>query len=224
MTKAPAGPVSARPTQPQTRSDTSAFDGGAFYRVDDWSNGYFGVNDAGHIEAGPTGSARLDLHEIVEGLGKRGIYPPVLLRFSDILEDRIRDLSDAFRKAIIENEYQGSYRSVYPIKVNQQHQVVQEICDFGRPFGVGLEVGSKPELLAVMAITSDMPEQLILCNGFKDAAYIEAVILAAKLGRRIIPIVESVREAELIVRFSKKFGVKPKIGVRVKLASPGSPA
>ncbi|MFT5423090.1 MAG: arginine decarboxylase [Phycisphaerales bacterium] len=223
MTNIPVGaPIPATSPERAEPVGSDRFDGGAFYRVDDWSNGYFGVNEKGHVSAGPGGTARLDLHEIVEGLGERGIYPPVLLRFSDILEDRIRDLSDAFRKAIIENEYQGSYRSVYPIKVNQQHQVVQEICEFGRPFGVGLEVGSKPELLAVMAITSDLPDQLILCNGFKDAAYVEAVVLAAKLGRRIIPIVESVREAGLIVRFAKKYGVKPKIGVRVKLASPGS--
>jgi len=201
---------------------TTGFDGGAFYRVQDWAGGYFGVNDRGHVEAGPEGVDRLDVHEIVEGLGQRGVHPPLLLRFSDILADRIRDLTDAFRHAMVENNYRGSYRAVYPIKVNQQHQVVQEICEFGRPFGVGLEVGSKPELLAVMAITSDHPDQLILCNGFKDAAYIEAVVLAAKLGRTIVPIVESAREAMLIVRASKKYGVRPRIGVRVKLASEGA--
>lgn len=232
MTHAPLDPSITRPVRVQAidpaggssseAARPAAFDGGAFYRVDDWSNGYFAANASGHVAAGPRGATRLDLHEIVEGLSARGIHPPVLLRFSDILEDRIRDLSDSFRQAIIECEYEGTYRSVYPIKVNQQHQVVQEICEFGRAFGVGLEVGSKPELLAVMAITSEHPDQLILCNGFKDAAYIEAVVLAAKLGRTIVPIVESKAEAELIVQASKKYGVKPKIGVRVKLASEGA--
>ncbi|MFG0304948.1 MAG: biosynthetic arginine decarboxylase [Phycisphaerales bacterium JB040] len=223
MTHAPSQtPPSIDSTDRTRRGDASRFDGGAFYRVSDWGGGYFGVNDRGNVEAGPSGVSRLDVHEIVEGLGRRGVHPPLLLRFSDILQDRIRDLTDAFRRAMLENDYRGSYRAVYPIKVNQQHQVVQEICEFGRPFGVGLEVGSKPELLAVMAITSEHPDQLILCNGFKDAAYIEAVVLSAKLGRTIIPIVESAREARLIVRASKKYGVRPRIGVRVKLASEGA--
>ena len=221
-TQAEAPQPSTQTPQPEHAQASCGFDGGAFYRVEDWSGGYFAVNARGHVEAGPAGACRLDLHEIVTGLGQRGIHPPVLLRFSDILEDRIRELTDAFRKAMVENDYAGSYRAVYPIKVNQQHQVVQEICEFGRPFGVGLEVGSKPELLAVMAITGNNPEQLILCNGFKDAAYIEAVVLAAKLGRTIIPIVESKHEVELIVRAAKKYGVRPKIGVRVKLASEGA--
>jgi arginine decarboxylase len=189
------------------------------YRISDWSMGYFDVSDRGTIVAGPD---RLDILEIVEGLRQRGYAPPLLLRFSDILADRLRGITDAFRKAMLENDYRGSYRSVYPIKVNQQHQVVQEICEFGASLGVGLEVGSKPELLAVMAITAEHPEQLILCNGFKDAQYIEAVVLAAKLGRTIIPIVESVHEAKLIVHFARKYNVRPKIGVRIKLASRGA--
>jgi len=200
------------------------FDGSAFYRVPDWSSGYFKVSDRGTILAAcgrEEGSPGIDLLEVVEGLRERGLETPLLLRFPDILDDRLRAMGDAFAKAMRENTYTGGYRPVYPIKVNQQHHIVEEVARAGQSIRCGLEVGSKPELLAVMAMSGDDPDQIILCNGFKDAEYIEAVILATKLGRRIIPIVEKLSEVRHIIAFSKKYGVKPTVGVRIKLASRG---
>lgn len=199
-------------------------DSAELYRVGAWGSGYFSVNPRGHVEARPTGpeGPQIDLHEVVNGLSARGIDTPVLLRFSGILEHRLRSLRQAFENSMKENAYKGGYLAVYPIKVNQQRQVVDEVRDYGHKLGFGLEVGSKPELLAVLAMTVDTPTQPIICNGFKDARYIEAVILATKLGRRIIPVVENVKELRLIIHFSEKHKVRPTIGVRVKLASGGS--
>ncbi len=194
------------------------------YRADSWGQGYFKINPDGHMYVHPMGSegVGVDLHEIIEGLHNRGVHTPVLLRFTDIVDHRLRTLRDAFAQAIEENNYQGGYLAAYPIKVNQQHQVVEEIARYGHELGFGLEVGSKPELLAVMAMTTDTPDQLIICNGFKDAQYIEAVTLAHKLGRTIIPVVENIRELKLIINFAEKHGVRPRIGIRVKLAATGS--
>ncbi len=196
----------------------------ALYRAEAWGQGYFKIHQNGKVYVHPMGSegVGVDLYEIVEGLHKRGVHTPVLLRFTDIVDHRLRTLRDAFARAIEENDYQGGYLAAYPIKVNQQHQVVEEIARYGHELGFGLEVGSKPELLAVMAMTTDTPDQLIICNGFKDAQYIEAVTLAHKLGRTIIPVVENIRELKLIINFAKKHGVRPRIGVRVKLAATGS--
>lgn len=216
-------------TQPDTRNTApvpawTPQDAADLYRVPAWSGGYFGVNDRGHVEAYPSGAAgpRIDIQEVIHGLSARGIDTPVLLRFSGILDHRLRSIRAAFENSMKENSYKGDYLAVYPIKVNQQRQVVHEVRDYGHQLGFGLEVGSKPELLAVMAMTVDTPNQPIICNGFKDARYIEAVILATKLGRRIIPVVENVRELRLIIHFSEKHKVRPTIGVRVKLATGGS--
>ncbi|MEZ6163800.1 MAG: biosynthetic arginine decarboxylase [Phycisphaerales bacterium] len=194
------------------------------YRANRWGQGYFRIHEDGYLYAHPQGAAGIgaNLHEIVEGLSERGVDTPVLLRFTDIVDHRLRTLRDAFARAIEENNYKGDYLAAYPIKVNQQHQVVEEIARYGHKLGYGLEVGSKPELLAVMAMTIDTPDQLIICNGFKDSQYIEAVILAHKLGRKIIPVVENLRELMLIISFAEKHGVRPRIGVRVKLAAMGS--
>lgn len=199
-------------------------DSADLYRVGSWGGGYFQVNNRGQVEATPSGPTgpRIDLHEVVRGLSARGIDTPVLLRFSGILDHRLRSLRHAFENSIKENSYKGDYLAVYPIKVNQQRQVVDEVRDYGHRLGFGLEVGSKPELLAVLAMTVETPNQPIICNGFKDARYIEAVILATKLGRRIIPVVENVRELRLIIHFAEKHKVRPTIGVRVKLAAGGS--
>ncbi len=193
------------------------------YDIEAWGKGYFSINDAGHVVVRPTrnASAEIDLTEIMEGLKERDIHSPVLLRFSGILQSRMQDIANAFRTAIAENEYRGEYRSVYPIKVNQQRLVVEEVYRFGKEFDFGLEVGSKPELLAVLGMTPDANGRLIVCNGFKDDKYIEAVILATKLGRNIIPVVESFHELLLIARYAQKYDVRPRIGVRVKLASQG---
>jgi len=199
-------------------------DSESLYRTNDWGQDYFSIDESGHLVAQPHGATgpKIDLFEVVEGLSERGIHTPILLRFSDILDNRLSAIKNAFAHSIAENNYTGNYLAAYPIKVNQQHQVVEEVAQYGHQLGFGLEVGSKPELLAVMAQTVKTPDQLIICNGFKDAQYIEAVILAHKLGRTIIPVVENINELDLIIEFAEKHSVSPRIGVRVKLASTGS--
>ena len=194
------------------------------YHVEAWGKGYFSVNESGHVVVRPDTTERyeIDLYEVVEGLQARDLTTPVVVRFSDILAHRLRRLHDAFAQAITENDYKNRYAAVYPIKVNQQRLVVEEVYRYGQEFGFGLEVGSKPELLAVMAMTENAPERLIVCNGFKDDSYIEAVTLATKLGRTIIPVVENFEELGLILKHAQGYQVRPRIGVRVKLFSEGS--
>jgi len=194
------------------------------YHVEAWGKGYFSVNGSGHVVVRPDTTERyeIDLYEVVEGLQARDLTTPVVVRFSDILAHRLRRLHDAFAQAITENDYKNRYAAVYPIKVNQQRLVVEEVYRYGQEFGFGLEVGSKPELLAVMAMTENAPDRLIVCNGFKDDSYIEAVTLATKLGRTIIPVVENFEELGLILKHAQAYQVRPRIGVRVKLFSEGS--
>lgn len=194
------------------------------YQIPAWGQGYFGINAAGHLVVRPdtTPLREIDLHEVVEGLAERDLTAPLVIRFSDILKHRLQRLHDAFAQAIAENDYGNRYAAVFPIKVNQQRLVVEEVYRYGKPYGFGLEAGSKPELLAVMAMTEGSPDRLIVCNGFKDASYIEAVILATKLGRTIIPVVENYSELALILQSAARHRVRPRIGVRVKLASEGS--
>jgi arginine decarboxylase len=194
------------------------------YNVAAWGKGYFGVNSGGHVVVRPDTTERneIDLYEVVEGLEARDLTAPVVVRFSDILAHRLRRLHEAFAQAITENDYRNRYAAVYPIKVNQQRLVVEEVYRYGKEFGFGLEVGSKPELLAVMAMTENAAERLIVCNGFKDDSYIEAVTLATKLGRTIIPVVENFEELGLILKHAEAYAVRPRIGVRVKLFSEGS--
>ena len=170
------------------------------YNLPAWGSGYFSINETGNVVVRPDGTAahEIDLLEVVQGLQARDLAAPVVVRFSDILAHRLRHLNDAFARAISECEYRNRYAAVFPIKVNQQRLVVDEVYRYGREFGFGLEVGSKPELLAVMAVT-ESSDRLIVCNGFKDSSYIEAVILATKLGRTIIPVVENFAELELIL-------------------------
>ena len=164
----------------------------------------------------------VDLFDVVAGMRERGLNTPVLLHFSDLLKRRMRDMREAFDAAIAENGYKGSYTGVYQIKVNQQRRVVEEVRRYGVELGFGLEVGSKPELLAVMGMTTDSPDRLIICNGFKEGKYIEFVTLAAKLGRNIIPLIENIGELKLIVDCANRLNVRPKIGVRMNLATPGA--
>ena len=194
------------------------------YQVQAWGKGYFSINSAGHVVVRPDAmpGREIDLLEVVQGLSERDLRTPVVVRFSDILAHRLRHLHDAFAQAIAENDYRNRYAAVFPIKVNQQRLVVEEVYRYGKAYGFGLEVGSKPELLAVMAMSEDSPDRLIICNGFKDSSYIEAVILATKLGRTIIPVVENFSELALILRHAEAYQVRPRIGVRVKLASEGS--
>ncbi|MBK5296230.1 MAG: biosynthetic arginine decarboxylase, partial [Vicinamibacteria bacterium] len=191
------------------------------YEVPRWGKGYFSISSAGNVMVHPTKdpSAAIDLKQLADDLQARGINLPLLIRFSDILRHRLSDIHDAFKAAITQHQYGGRYCCVYPIKVNQQRQVVEEVLNFGAPYRFGLEAGSKPELLAVIAMASnDTP---IICNGFKDAEYIETVMLAAKMGRTIIPVVEKYTELDLILEYSEKVGVRPQIGMRVKLAARG---
>ena len=209
------------PAQPWTVEDSLDL-----YHVNGWGKGYFSINNAGHLvvrpDAQPQEGRDIDLFEVVEGLKARDLTTPVVIRFSDILAHRLRHLHAAFAQAIAENDYKNRYSAVFPIKVNQQRLVVEEVYRYGKEFGFGLEVGSKPELLAVMAMTEDAPDRLIVCNGFKDDSYIEAVTLATKLGRTIIPVVENFEELGLILKHARNYQVRPRIGVRVKLSSEGS--
>jgi len=194
------------------------------YQVTAWGKPYFGINEAGHVVVRPDGTPDrdIDLFEVVEGLKARDLTTPVVVRFSDILHHRLTRLHNSIAQAITENDYKNRYCAVFPIKVNQQRLVVEEVYRYGKEFGFGLEAGSKPELLAVMAMTEDAPERMIVCNGFKDDSYIEAVILATKLGRTIIPVIENFDELRLVLRNADKYQVRPRIGVRVKLASEGA--
>jgi len=194
------------------------------YQVEAWGKGYFSINAEGHVVVRPSmePGREIDLLEVVQGLKARDLHTPVVIRFSDILAHRLRHLADAFGTAIAENDYRNRYAAVFPIKVNQQRLVVEEVYRYGKEFGFGLEVGSKPELLAVMSLTEDAPDRIVVCNGFKDDSYIEAVIIAAKLGRNIIPVVENYSEIHAILKHAQRYGVRPKIGVRVKLASDGA--
>jgi arginine decarboxylase len=197
-------------------------DASEFYDVASWGKGYFSVGDNGHlwVHPGKDPSRGIDLKELVDTLVLRGISLPILIRFGEILRHRLSEIHQAFQGAISEHGYRGGYRCVYPIKVNQQRQVVEEVFQFGRPFGFGLEAGSKPELLAVLAVADN--ETPIICNGFKDDEYIEMVMLAKKIGRQIIPVVEKYTELDLITEHAQRIGVRPTIGLRLKLASRGS--
>ena len=191
------------------------------YEIARWGKGYFAIGENGHVQVHPTKEAgrSIDLKQLVDDLQLRGIDLPTLIRFRDVLQHRLQDIHEAFQAAITQHEYTGRYICVYPIKVNQQRQVVEEVLDFGRQYGFGLEAGSKPELLVVAALAdNDTP---IICNGFKDAEFIEMAMLAQKIGRRIIPVVEKYTELDLILEYAEKVGVRPTIGMRVKLAARG---
>lgn len=198
-------------------------DSAELYQTKSWGAGYFNINNQGHAVAiAPDRNDReIDLLGLVKQLERRGYKPPLLLRFSDILRHRVRTLCESFQNAITEYGYRGKYRSVYPIKVNQQRQVVEELIKYGRPYGLGLEAGSKPELLVALAIL-DTPDAYIVCNGYKDLEYIEIALLAQKLGRQPILVVDRFDELDLIVEASKRFHMKPRIGLRARLAARGA--
>jgi arginine decarboxylase len=193
------------------------------YAIRHWGAGYFGVNDKGNVcvhPAGPT-TPSFDLKELVDEVRRRGISLPLLIRFTDVLRHRVVHLNEAFRKAIAEHNYKASYRGVYPIKVNQHRYVVEQIVDAGKPYTYGLEAGSKPELLAVMALLED-PDALIVCNGYKDEEYVETALYASKLGRKVVMVVEKPTELPLIAEVARKTGIKPRLGMRVRLSTRGA--
>ncbi len=193
------------------------------YMVREWGAGFFDINEKGHVVVKPPGSqgAAVDLKGLVDELQQRGITVPILLRFSDILRARIEQLNAAFAKAFADNDYSGAFRGVYPIKVNQQRHVVEEIIEYGRPYKFGLEAGSKPELLAVLAML-DSEEPLIICNGYKDDEYIDMALWGMKLGKTVIIVVEEISELRRILARAAAMNVEPKIGFRMKLAARGS--
>lgn len=192
------------------------------YGIGSWGEGYFDVNQKGHVVVRPNRNGQeIDLREFVSLLVQRGIEAPVLVRFDGIIRDRVKRLNAAFRGAIEGFGYKGAYRPVYPIKVNQQRHVVDVVRGAGRGVGLGLEVGSKPELVAVLAI-HDTPDALLLCNGYKDREFIELALLARKLGRRPIIIVEQLYELNQIIEASNRLGVEAEIGIRMKPSTKGS--
>jgi arginine decarboxylase len=193
------------------------------YNVLNWGSGFFAINDAGDVAVRPkTNDERsIDLLELVENLGQRGVHTPLLIRFNDILDSRVRGLNDCFREAIEEVDYRGIYRGVYPIKVNQQRHVVEELIQFGAPEKMGLEAGSKPELLIALALL-DTPGALIICNGYKDRAYVETALLAQRLGRTPIIVVDRFHEIDLILKTSRELGIRPQLGIRARLSTKGA--
>src|SRR5579859_518227 len=193
------------------------------YAIKCWSQQYFSINGRGNVACHPRGpeAGSIDLKELVDDASGRGISLPLLIRFSDILKSRIVELHAAFERAISEFAYQGDYRGVYPIKVNQHQYVVERIVEMGRPYHYGLEAGSKPELMAVMALLAD-ESALIICNGYKDEEYIETALQYSKLGRTVVVVVEKFSDLELVARAARAMNVRPSIGIRVKLTSKGS--
>ncbi|HTI98125.1 MAG TPA: biosynthetic arginine decarboxylase [Dongiaceae bacterium] len=195
----------------------------SLYNIQRWGAKYFDINDAGHVVVTPQHEvgATVDLTDVIEEAKARGLKFPVLIRFQDILRHRVEAINQAFRNAITEYNYTGSYRGVFPIKVNQLREVVEEILDAGKPFNFGLEVGSKPELFAGLALQSQMGS-LIICNGYKDAGFIKMALLGIKLGKKVIMVVEKLEELRNIVTISKQLGVEPLIGIRARLSSKGA--
>ncbi|MDA8019901.1 MAG: biosynthetic arginine decarboxylase [Thermoanaerobaculia bacterium] len=221
------------PTEDATRaSDTTAppwtLDRSRrLYGIHAWGKDYFSVNDEGHICMGPTRTASgdpgpvIDIQELVEEVKERGIGLPLLIRFSDLLKTRIAQIHDTFRHAIEQYSYTGAYRGVYPIKVNQNRYLVEDLVNYGREFHFGLEAGSKPELMAVMALLDD-PDALIVCNGYKDEEYIETALLASRLGPKVILVAEKPSELRHIVQVSRRTGIRPVVGMRARLSSKGA--
>jgi arginine decarboxylase len=207
-----APPTAARPW--------SAADGAALYGIDRWGDPYFAVSERGHVIVQPRGErgGALDLVELVEELQGRNLSLPLLIRFDDILEDRLERLHAAFERAIAQYAYRGRYQGVFPVKCNQQRHVVEQLVESGRRWHFGLEAGSKAELLIALSLLDD-PEALLICNGYKDRRYIETAILARRLGRQPVVVIEQADEVERIIAASTDLGAAPFIGIRAKLST-----
>src|SRR5688500_18823211 len=195
----------------------------ALYNIEGWGAGFFDINDKGHVVVRPDraqSDAALDLFDIAMDLEEQGIAMPVLLRFSDILRARIESLSTLLRSAFLVFEYTGGYTTVYPIKVNQQRHVVEEIVEFGKAEGVGLECGSKPELEAILGM-AEHTDHLIVCNGYKDEEFMRLALMGQKLGHTVFVVIEQLSEIDVLLKAADELGVQPTIGARIKLASEG---
>ncbi len=197
-------------------------DAAELYNINGWGEPYFRINAAGHVEVRPDPrlDRAIDLYELISDLKARGLDLPLLIRFSDILHDRIRRLNESFARAIAEYNYAGEYRGVFPIKVNQQRHLVEEIIEYGRPWKYGLEAGSKPELLVALAQNQD-PGGIIICNGYKDRQYIETAILAQQFEKTVIIVLERIEELDIALEASARLGLEPVLGVRAKLTAKG---
>ena len=194
------------------------------YNIEGWGIGYFDINEQGHVVVRPDAdnpARELDLYELANDLEAQGVGLPLLLRFSDILRSRIESLTERFDRAIREYEYTGGYTTVFPIKVNQQRHVVEEIVEFGKSSGVGLECGSKPELQAVLAL-AEHTDHLIVCNGYKDEEFMRLALMGQKLGHKVFIVLEQLSEVDVLLKVADDLGVNPTAGVRIKLHSEGS--
>jgi arginine decarboxylase len=211
----------SNPTDANDRWDLQAARN--LYNIQRWGAKYFDINEAGHVVARPLeeAGASVDLTDVIEEAKGRGLKFPVLIRFQDILRHRVESINLAFRSSITEYNYQGKYRGVFPIKVNQLREVVEEILDAGKPFDFGLEVGSKPELFAGLALQNQIGS-LIICNGYKDCNFIRMALLGTKLGRKVIMVVEKLEELRQIITVSRQLGVEPVVGIRARLMSKGA--
>ncbi len=192
------------------------------YNIRGWGQNYFDINEKGNLVVTPSkNGVKIDLKEVVDELILRDVSLPVLIRFPDILDDRIETITRCFEDASREYGFKGKYFNVYPIKVNQVRPVVEEIMRYGKKYNIGLEAGSKPELHVVLAVTSS-PDALIICNGYKDESFIELALLAQKMGRKVFVVVEKLNELKLLISIAKRLKIKPNIGIRIKLSTQGS--
>ncbi|AFZ19310.1 biosynthetic arginine decarboxylase [Allocoleopsis franciscana] len=193
------------------------------YRIQGWGEPYFSINAAGHVTVSPKGDrgGSLDLFELVESLRQRNLGLPLLIRFSDILEDRIERLNACFAKAIARYKYPGTYQGVFPVKCNQQRHLVEDLVRFGQPYQFGLEAGSKPELMIALA-TLKTPNSLLICNGYKDQEYIETALLAIRIGHKPVIVLEQLEEVPLVIEAARRLGIEPILGVRAKLTTKGT--
>lgn len=198
-------------------------DAAKLYAMPGWGLGYFRINHEGHVTVHPDAKSEhgVDLYHLAMDLSAQGVGLPLLLRFSDILRSRIAELAGRFREAIEEFGYEGKYTTVYPIKVNQQRHVVQEIVEFGTPHGVGLECGSKPELMAVLGL-NESTRHVIICNGYKDEEFMRLALIGQQLGHEVIVVLEQVSELDVLLKVAAEMGIDPTVGVRIKLATEGS--
>jgi arginine decarboxylase len=220
----PVAAPSAKPAKRKIENAWSPEKSAELYGIETWGHKFFGVNKNGHVTVrleDDEAQAEVSLYEVIDGLRDRGTHLPVLLRFRDLLHSRIAEINESFNKAIKETKYRGEYRGVYPIKVNQQRQVIEEIAEFGKKYHYGLEAGSKPELIAALAHMHD-PEAYLVCNGYKDEEFIDLALQAQKMGLRVMLVLEMPSELDLILERSRKIGVLPNLGVRVRLSTKGS--